>query len=205
MPTLFGQAARVKREKGRIRRRLREREEAQLASQQLADEGFFKRFESHGASPGAPEHCQDTFAVERDDSLRPGDFVSCEVCGCSLLFRDAFPVEHAAPDFHRFLSGHPAPRHEDVLPFIIKFYCKLHRLPYDRVSYVYQRGGCYLPVPDGVFHIEAPPDFTATVYCEFFKRTMSDGEYINMKRAHGAAFTPTGPWWQVTEEGEQYD
>ena len=51
----------------------------------------------------------------------------------------------------------------------------------------------------------SPREFTATVYREFFKRTMSDFEFANMKNAHGAAFTPTGPWRQVTEEGEQYD
>jgi len=191
MPTLFGQAARVKREKSRIRRRLRESEEARQASQELFNEGFFAKF-APATTPTNTSECDmssSRLQVERDDSLHPGDFIPCEVCGCSLLFRDAFTVEHVAPDFHRFLTGHVAPSHWDVLPFDIKFYCKKDALPYHRIRYVYQRGG----------ENTQGDSYTATVYVEFYKRVVS---------IHNQGYDDARElisWEQVTENGEQYD
>ncbi len=190
MPTFIGREARIRRLIARTKRDVRRSEETEEAFQRMQPWFESRRSVMMQAQPAPPEHCGDTFGVEPDDRLRPSDFIPCEVCGCTLLFRDAFPVEHVASDFHHFLVGHPAPRHEDVLPFDIKFYCKLHRLPYERVVYVYQHGGANT----------VGTEFTATVYTEFFKRTPN---WVAFREALGAGVGPE--WRQVTEQGEQYD
>ena len=124
------------------------------------------------------------FCVERDDSLRPNDFAPCETCGCTLLLRDAFPVEHIVFDSQSMYAGRRAPRHEDVLPTDIKFYCKRDKKPYERVVVTPSLGEY-----NAQFDFYVPnrrPEYSDDNACAYI------GDRID-------------GWRQVTEDGEQFD
>lgn len=127
MATFFGREARIRRLMGRIKRDIRRNDEVSEAHERL--QPFFQQRFGATPTPGGSDMC----AVEPDDRLRASDFQPCETCGCSLLARDAFPVEIVVHNAERLAVGHRLPRHEDVLPSDYKFYCKRDKLPYERV------------------------------------------------------------------------
>lgn len=112
----------------------------------------------------------------------------CKTCGCLLSSERSTPVEVCVFDIGFVIAreGKSLPEYKNLVhPVRYDFYCLRDRPAYDRVVYVPQLGG--------------------ETVLEYFKRTMSDVEFANMKDAHGAVFTPTEPFRQVTEAGDQYD
>lgn len=123
-------------------------------------------------------------SVERDDSLREGHFAPCETCGCTLLLRDAFPVEHIVFDAQSMYAGRRAPRHEDVLPTEVKFYCKRDKLPYERVVVTPSLGEHSAQFD--YYVARRRPQYSDDNACAYI------GDRVD-------------GWWQVTEDGEQFD
>lgn len=113
----------------------------------------------------------------------------CKTCGCLLYEERSIPVEICVNnvDIYVVCEGRDMPFDSFAHPVRCDFYCKRDRPAYDQMV------------------IHPSPYEGGVTAIEYFKRTMSDAEYANMKEAHGATFRPTRPYRQVTVDGEPYD